>query len=67
MLLHLLCSILDLNHYQTGREVMSESNQERSSKNTVAVALIVVVGIITLACVLGFTGISVAFLLNAPW
>ncbi len=46
---------------------MSESNQERSSKNTVAVALIVVVGIITLACVLGITGISVAFLLNAPW
>ncbi len=46
---------------------MSENNRERSSKNTVAVALIVVVGIITLACVLGFTGISVAFLLNAPW
>ncbi len=46
---------------------MSESNCECSSKDTVRVAWIVVGGIITLACVLGFTAISVAFVLNAPW
>ena len=46
---------------------MSENNGERSSKNTVTVTLIVVVGIIILTCILAFTGIAVAFVLNAPW
>lgn len=62
-----LCTILDLNYQRIGREVMSENNCECSSKDTVRVAWIVVGGIITLACVLGFTAISVAFVLNAPW
>jgi len=46
---------------------MSESNRERFGNNTVVVTLIVVVGILILACILGFTGISVAALLNMPW
>ena len=46
---------------------MSENNREGSSKNTVMVTLIVVVGIIILTCVLAFTAVSVAFVLNAPW
>jgi hypothetical protein len=46
---------------------MSESNQERSSNNTVMVTLIVVVGIIILTCILAVTGISIAFFVNAPW
>ena len=46
---------------------MSENNRERSSKNTVMVTLIVVVGIIILTCILAFAAVSVAFFLNAPW
>ena len=46
---------------------MSDDNRERSSKDTVKVTLIVVVGLIILACVLGFTAMSVAFFLNPPW
>ena len=46
---------------------MSENNQERSSKDSVTITLIVVVGIIILACIAAFTAISVAFFLNPPW
>lgn len=46
---------------------MSENNQERTSNNTVMVTLIVVIGIIILTCIVAFTGISIAFLINAPW
>jgi hypothetical protein len=46
---------------------MSENNQERTSSNTVMVTLIVVIGIIILTCIIAFTGISIAFLVNAPW
>jgi hypothetical protein len=46
---------------------MSENNQERSSRDSVTVTLIVVVGIIILACIVAFAAISVAFFLNAPW
>lgn len=67
MLFDILCSILGFKHQMKGRYVMSESNEERSSNNTVKVTLIVVVGLIILTCILAFTGISVAFLLNAPW
>ena len=46
---------------------MSENNRERSSKDTVTIALIVVVGIIILACIVAFSAISIAFFVNAPW
>ena len=46
---------------------MSENKQERSSRDRVAITLIVVVGIIILTCIVAFTAISVAFFLNAPW
>lgn len=46
---------------------MSENNRERSTKDSVTVTLIIVVGIIILTCIIAFTAISVAFLLNAPW
>ncbi len=46
---------------------MSENGQEGSRKDIVKVTLIIVVGIIILACVLGFSAISVAFFLNPPW
>ena len=46
---------------------MSENNREGSSTNMVMVTLIAVVGIIILTCILAFTVVSVAFLLNAPW
>ena len=46
---------------------MSENNQEDASKDSVKITLIVVVGIIILACIFAFTAISVAFFLNPPW
>ena len=46
---------------------MSENNREGSSTNMVMVTLIVVVGIIILACIVAFTALSIAFVLNAPW
>ena len=46
---------------------MSENNREHSNRNSVTVTLIVVIGIIILTCIVAFTAISVAFLLNAPW
>lgn len=46
---------------------MSENNGERSKKDSVTVTLIVVVGIIILACIVAATAVSVAFVLNAPW
>jgi hypothetical protein len=67
MLFHTFCSILDLNHQRIGREAMSENNGERSKKDSVTVTLIVVVGIIILACIVAATAVSVAFVLNAPW
>jgi len=46
---------------------MSENNGGRPKKDSVTVTLIIVVGIIILACIVAFTAVSVAFLLNAPW
>ena len=57
-------SILDLDHQPIGREAMSES---KPSRDSVKVTLIIVVGIVILTCILAFTAVSVAFVLNAPW
>jgi hypothetical protein len=67
MLSYIFCSILDLHDQRIRRKAMSESNRGGSSRNTVMVTLIVVVGIIILTCILAFTAVSVAFVLNAPW
>ena len=46
---------------------MSENNREGSGKNTTMVTLIIVAGIIILTCIVAFTALSIAFVLNAPW
>jgi hypothetical protein len=64
---HILCIILELRLQRIGRKAMSENNGERSSKNTVTITLIIVVGVIIFTCILAFTAVSVAALLNMPW
>jgi hypothetical protein len=49
------------------RKVMSENDVERSGRDNVRITLIIVIGIIILVCILAFTVVAVAFLLNAPW
>ena len=47
---------------------MSESsNEQRSGSNGVAIAAIVVTGIVILACIVASSAIAIAFLRNAPW
>ena len=46
---------------------MSENVPERPSTDKVKIAVIIVVGIILLACILASAGIAIAFCLNAPW
>jgi hypothetical protein len=68
--------------YQTsadahGGNKMSEINSEdaqqplvevqESNNNSVALAAIIALVIITLACILSCTVMTVAFLINAPW
>ena len=67
MLFHGFCSILDLSHQRIGREAMSENDRKRSGRDSVTVTLIIVAGIIILTCIIAFTAVSVAFVLNAPW
>jgi hypothetical protein len=50
-----------------GAERMTEEIPERSSRNPVAVTVIVMIGIVVLACIAAATVITVAFLMNAPW
>lgn len=50
---------------------MSETNAETSADgyrtNSVAIAAIIVAGIVILACIVGCTTIAIAFIINAPW
>jgi hypothetical protein len=46
---------------------MSENDRKRPSRDRVTVTLIIVAGIILLTCIVAFTAVSVAFVLNAPW
>jgi hypothetical protein len=46
---------------------MSETNERRSRSNGVAIAAIIVAGVVILACIAAFTGIAIIFLANAPW
>jgi hypothetical protein len=54
-------------------ELNSEAVQEppvevqESNNNSVAVAAIIAIVILTLACILSCTVMTVAFLVNAPW
>lgn len=45
---------------------MSENVPERPSTDKVKIAIIIVVGIIVLACILASAGIAIAFCLYAP-
>jgi hypothetical protein len=46
---------------------MSENDRKRSGRDRVTVTLIIVAGIIILTCIIAFSAVSVAFVLNAPW
>jgi hypothetical protein len=46
---------------------MNEVNSGGSTTNKVAIAAIIVVGIILLACIVACSAVSIAFILNAPW
>jgi len=46
---------------------MSENVPERPSTDKVKIAIIIVVGIILLACILASAGIAIAFFLRPPW
>ena len=46
---------------------MSEINSDGSTTNKVAIAAIIVAGVVFLACIVACSAISMAFILNAPW
>jgi len=46
---------------------MSEINSDGPTTNKVAIAAIIVTGIVILACIAACSAISIAFLMNAPW
>jgi len=46
---------------------MSENIPGTSGSHKVAIAAIVVAGIVILACIAAFTAIAMIFLANAPW
>jgi len=45
---------------------MSETNGN-SRTSRVMIAAIIVAGIVALACIVAFAGITIAFFANAPW
>ena len=45
----------------------SETNRDYRGSHKVAIAAIVVAGIVFLACIAAFTAIAIAFVANAPW
>ena len=46
---------------------MSETNQEYRGSHKVAIAAIIVTGIVVLACIVASTAVAIAFFANAPW
>lgn len=46
---------------------MNEANSDRPATNKVAIAAIIVGGIVLLACIVACAAIAIAFLANAPW
>jgi hypothetical protein len=46
---------------------MSENNQGTRGSHKVAIAAIIVAGIVILSCIVAFTAIAMAFVANAPW
>ena len=46
---------------------MSEINSDGSTTNKVAIAAIIVAGIVLLACIVACSAISIAFIINVPW
>jgi hypothetical protein len=48
-------------------EETNETSVERRRGSGVAIAAIIVVGIVMLACIFAATGIVISFINNAPW
>ena len=46
---------------------MSEINSHGSTTNKVAIAAIIVAGVVFLAYIVACSAISIAFIINAPW
>jgi hypothetical protein len=46
---------------------MNEINSDSSTTNKVAIAAIIVAGVVLLACIVACSVISIAFIINAPW
>jgi len=46
---------------------MSEINSDGSTTNKVAIAAIIVAGVVLLACIVACSAIFIAFIINAPW
>lgn len=46
---------------------MSETKQEYHGSHKVAIAAIIVAGIVILACIVASTAVAIAFFANAPW
>jgi hypothetical protein len=46
---------------------MNEINSDSSTTNKVAIAAIIVTGVVLLACIVACSVISIAFIINAPW
>jgi hypothetical protein len=48
---------------------MTEANNQEQPRGSsgVAIAAIIVTGIVILACIIAFSAIAIAFLRNAPW
>ena len=51
------------------RRPMTEANNQEQPRGSsgVAIAAIIVTGIVILACIIAFSAIAIAFLRNAPW
>lgn len=46
---------------------MTEHAPEANGNDRVWMAIIIVAGIVALACIAAFTALSIAFIANAPW
>ncbi len=46
---------------------MTEQTPEANGTDAIWMAIIIVAGIVALACIGAFTALSIAFIANAPW
>jgi hypothetical protein len=48
-------------------EAVETAGQPQKSRSGVAIAAIIVVGVVALIWILACAGVAIAFILNAPW